>query len=63
MTAFRDNHYLTDQEWLEMAELKKQIESDFTTRRTEELERFSELFSRSILGKGDCRNHNIEKAS
>jgi hypothetical protein len=63
MSSIRESNHLSDEEWLEMVRLKREIDTSLSACCTAELERFSELFSRSILGKGDCRNYINETVS
>lgn len=48
MSANKGKSSVSNQEWQEMAALKLDIDSHMTTRSTEELERFTELFVATI---------------
>lgn len=54
MTLLRTGtDYLTEQEWNELNALKDAINYSPHTVAPEKMEKFSELFVRSLLGKGD----------
>lgn len=50
--------YLTDEEWNEMVALKDAIHFNPSSVHPESMERFTELFVRSLYGKGDDLNMN-----
>jgi hypothetical protein len=47
--------YLSDDEWNELVALKNAINYDPATVHYEKMEKFTELFVKSIAGKGDNR--------
>jgi hypothetical protein len=47
--------YLSDAEWNELLALKNAINYDPASVHYEKMEKFTELFVRSIAGKGDTR--------
>ena len=53
MTAKRNSTLITQEEDLEMKKLFKQIKTNFTTCSVDELERFTDLFAKTLIGKGD----------
>ena len=53
MSASRKSNEVTDQEWDEMMRLYRQINCNLAVLTTSDLERFSDLFARTLLGKGD----------
>lgn len=48
--------YLTKEEWNELDALRKAINYDPSTVAPEKMEKFTELFVRSLQGKGDYSN-------
>jgi CO dehydrogenase/acetyl-CoA synthase gamma subunit (corrinoid Fe-S protein) len=55
MSANRKVIEVTNEEWAEMMRLHKQINCSLAASTTEDLERFSDLFARTLAGKGDQR--------
>ena len=53
MTARRNSTAITREESLEMEQLFNQIKNNFTTCSISELERFTDLFTKTLIGKGD----------
>lgn len=51
-TPFSDND-LSPEEWDELISLKKAISQSISSVHPAKMERFSELFARSLAGKGD----------
>lgn len=47
------DRFLTPEEWIEMENLKRELDFGIVNLTTKELERFSELYSKSIHGKGN----------
>jgi hypothetical protein len=55
MTLSKSNSdYLTEEEWNELDALRKAINYNPASVHPEKQERFTELFVRSLRGKGDC---------
>lgn len=53
MSALRQALEVTDEEWIDMMRLYRQLNCSLTTSTPEEMERFSDLFVRTLAGKGD----------
>lgn len=53
MSATRKSINVTEEEAKELIDLFNQIDTSLTSASVEELERFSDLFAKSLLGKGD----------
>lgn len=53
MSVLRQALEVTDAEWAEMMRLYRQLNCSLTTSTPEEMERFSDLFVRTLAGKGD----------
>jgi len=53
MSASRNSNEVTDQEWDEMMRLYRQINCNLAVLTTSDLERFSDLFARTLLDKGN----------
>lgn len=53
MSAPRQSVNVTKEETKELLDLFEQVGSSLTSTSIEELERFSDLFAKSLLGKGD----------
>jgi hypothetical protein len=53
MSAFRKSNEVTDQEWDEMMRLYRQTNCNLAVLTTSDLERFSDLFARTLLDKGN----------
>ena len=51
---------LTQQEWDELQRLRLAISSSVTSVAVEEMERFSYLFSKTLVGKGDQVGYSVE---
>ena len=46
---------MTDQEWIEMMRLYRELNCSLTATTPSEMERFSDLFARTLAGKGDVK--------
>lgn len=55
MSAINQAAQVTDQEWQEMMRLYRELNCSLTATTPEEMERFSELFVRTLAGKGDVK--------
>lgn len=53
MSAPRKSINVTKEESRELLDLFRQVDTSLTSTSVEELERFSDLFVKSLLGKGD----------
>lgn len=53
MSAPRQSINVTKEESKELLDLFEQVGNSLTSTSVEELERFSDLFAKSLLGKGD----------
>jgi hypothetical protein len=53
MSALRQALEVTDEEWIDMMRLYRQINCSLTTSTVDEMERFSDLFVRTLAGKGN----------
>lgn len=55
MSAIRQALEVTDEDWAEMMRIYREIRGNVASATPEEMERFSDLFARTLAGKGDIR--------
>jgi hypothetical protein len=55
MSAPRKASEVTDQEWIEMMRLYRELNCSLTATTPDEMEKFSDLFARTLAGKGDVK--------
>ena len=53
MSALRKALDVTDSEWMEMHRIYREMKTGLTAATPEEMEQFSDLFARTLAGKGD----------